>query len=176
MISADNQQERLGYYVSGFVDGEGSFHVAIQRNKTALFGYQLVPELHVSNNDTKVLKLMKKLLGCGYIKDNHKLNPRDFSSVFVVRNRRDLLTKIIPFFETYPLISLKAKDFEKFAFIVKEMEIGTHLKKDEFLKLLKSAFSMNANGKHRKFKLEEVISNLESSETIRQTPRCSEKI
>src|SRR4051794_26226392 len=31
---ADNQQERLDAYIAGFVDGEGSFHVAVQRNPT----------------------------------------------------------------------------------------------------------------------------------------------
>jgi hypothetical protein len=31
-IGADNQQERLDAYISGYVDGEGSFHVAVQRN------------------------------------------------------------------------------------------------------------------------------------------------
>ena len=28
----DNQQERLNDYLAGYVDGEGSFHVAVQRN------------------------------------------------------------------------------------------------------------------------------------------------
>jgi hypothetical protein len=30
-IGADNQQERLDDYLAGYVDGEGSFHVAVQR-------------------------------------------------------------------------------------------------------------------------------------------------
>src|SRR5215216_3207268 len=32
VITPDNQQERLDDYLAGYVDGEGSFHVAIQRN------------------------------------------------------------------------------------------------------------------------------------------------
>ena len=31
-IGADNQQERLDDYLAGYVGGEGSFHVAVQRN------------------------------------------------------------------------------------------------------------------------------------------------
>ena len=31
---AANQQERLDAYIAGFVDGEGSFHVAINRTKS----------------------------------------------------------------------------------------------------------------------------------------------
>ena len=47
---ADNQQERLDAYIAGFVDGEGSFHVAICRNSGTTSGWQLVPEFHVSQN------------------------------------------------------------------------------------------------------------------------------
>ena len=113
---------------------------------------------------------MKESFGCGYIKRNHSNNIRDKSSVYVVRRRQDLLNTVIPFFEKYPLVSWKANDFDKFASIVKEMETGVHLKKDGFIRLVKKAFSMNANGRYRKFKLENIISNLESSETIRQNP------
>ena len=48
--SADNQQERLDAYIAGFVDGEGSFHVAICRNAGTRAGWQLVPEFRVSQN------------------------------------------------------------------------------------------------------------------------------
>ena len=50
MTAPDNQQERLDDYLAGYVDGEGSFHVAIQRNPSTRFGWQLVPEFHVSQN------------------------------------------------------------------------------------------------------------------------------
>jgi hypothetical protein len=48
VTAPDNQQERLDDYLAGYVDGEGSFHVAIQRNPSTRFGWQLVPEFHVS--------------------------------------------------------------------------------------------------------------------------------
>src|SRR6266852_2899490 len=47
---ADNQQERLDAYIAGYVDGEGTFHVAVQRNQYTRTGWQLVPEFHVSQN------------------------------------------------------------------------------------------------------------------------------
>ena len=47
---AVNQQERLDAYIAGFVDGEGSFHVALQRNPCTTVGYQLVPEFRVSQD------------------------------------------------------------------------------------------------------------------------------
>ncbi len=43
-MSADNQQERLGkwlcHYIAGFVDGEGSSHVAVQKSKYRKIRYK----------------------------------------------------------------------------------------------------------------------------------------
>ena len=36
MTAPDNQQERLDDYLAGYVDGEGSFHVAVQRNPSTV--------------------------------------------------------------------------------------------------------------------------------------------
>ena len=63
---AGNQQERLDPYIAGYVDGEGSFHVAVQRNPSTRLGYQLVPEFHVSQAPERrqVLDLIRQRLGC----------------------------------------------------------------------------------------------------------------
>ena len=169
-MSADNQQERLSYYISGYVDGEGSFHVAVHKSHNVRLGYQVIPEFHVSQNRERmiVLEIIKGLLKCGYIKDNHRTNPRDQSKVFVVRNREDLLKKVIPFFKKYPLLSSKQEDFIKFSEIVKDMKENKHLTKNGLKRIITKAFSMNAGGKYRQNRLSEIINNLKSSETIRQ--------
>ena len=62
---AANQQERLDAYLAGFVDEEGSFHVAVQRNPSTRLRLQLVPEFHVSQNPERrtVLDLLQQRLG-----------------------------------------------------------------------------------------------------------------
>ena len=164
-MSADNQQERLNYYISGFVDGEGSFHVAIQKVAHVRFKYQLLPEFHVSQSKDRpqVLELIHKAFECGYIKDNFR--GKDNNLVLVVRNRSDLLSKIIPFFRKYPMLSEKQKEFETFAHIVESMDAKKHLVYENFVDLLSKALLMNGGGKYRKLKLQEVMYNLESSET-----------
>jgi hypothetical protein len=104
VTAPDNQQERLDDYLAGYVDGEGSFHVAIQRNPSTRFGWQLVPEFHVSQNPERasILELLRARLGCGRIRPNARAGGRDRSLVYVVRNRDDLLTKVIPFFSSPP--------------------------------------------------------------------------
>ena len=170
MTGADNQQERLDGYISGYVDGEGSFSVVVNRNPSCRTGYQLVPEFHVSQNGDRaqVLDLMQQRFGgSGYIKRN---GTRDRALVYVVRRREDLLQKVIPFFEASPLLSSKQVDFEKFATIVRAMAAGDHRSPEGFRTLLETAVSMNGNGRFRHYQWLEVIrSNPESSETVRQT-------
>jgi LAGLIDADG endonuclease len=148
---ADNQQERLDAYIAGFVDGEGSFHVAICRNDGTRAGWQLVPEFHVSQNIERreVLDLIRSRFGCGRIRANHRASA-DTSLVFVVRKREDLLTRVIPFFETQPLVSSKQRDFLTFARIVRSMAQREHLTADGFAALVTAALSMNGGGRYRR--------------------------
>jgi LAGLIDADG endonuclease len=152
MVTPDNQQERLGDYLSGYVDGEGSFHVAIQRNPSTKFGWQLVPELHVSQNPERgsILALLQKHLECGRIQPNAREGGNDTSLVFVVRNRQDLVGKVIPFFEKHPILSEKRFEFESFAEIVRKMHRKEHLTEEGFVRLLTKAMSMSGGGKYRK--------------------------
>jgi hypothetical protein len=148
---ADNQQERLDAYIAGFVDGEGSFHVAICRNAGTTLGWQLVPEFHVSQNAERreVLDLIRQRLGCGRIRENHRVST-DTTLVLVIRKREDLLTRVIPFFERQPLLSSKQQDFCTFARIVRAMAQGDHLTADGFSALRAEAISMNGGGRYRR--------------------------
>ena len=173
-MDADNQQERLeagiGHYLAGFADGEGCFHVAVQRRKDLPLGWQLIPEFHVSQHSEKplLLRKFKDHLGCGYIKANHPKSTRDRTSVYVVRNKRDLIEKVIPFFKAYPILSEKRQDFEKFKQVLEGMKRKEHLRRGGFEGLVKLAFSMYGNGKYRRYHVDEILRTIESSETVRQ--------
>jgi LAGLIDADG endonuclease len=170
VTGADNQQERLDGYISGYVDGEGCFAVAVNRNPSCRTGYQLVPEFHVSQNGDRaqVLSLIQtRLGGSGYIKPNGR---KDRALVLVIRKREHLLQRVIPFFERSPLLSSKQREFESFARIVRAMAIGHHRTESGFAKLLTEALAMNGGGRHRRVRWLDVIhDHPESSETARQT-------
>jgi LAGLIDADG endonuclease len=156
VYAMDNMEApMLDGYIAGYVDGEGSFSIAVQRNPSCRLGLQLVPEFHVSQNGDRaqVLELIRECLGCGYIKPNSK---RDRALVFVVRNRKALLESVIPFFERVPLLSSKRGDFEKFARIVRAMARGRHLTADGFGELLDLALSMNGNGRFRQVRWKDI--------------------
>jgi hypothetical protein len=148
---AANQQERLESYIAGFVDGEGCFHVAIQRNPCTRSGWQLVPEFRISQDESraKVLTLAKEILGCGALRQNHR-GSNDHTYVLVVRRRVDLLERVIPFFERNPLLSSKQDEFVTFAMIVKAMERGEHLVFEGFERLAAKALRMNGGGRYRR--------------------------
>jgi LAGLIDADG endonuclease len=148
---AANQQERLDAYLAGFVDGEGTFHVAVCRSESTRAGFQLVPEFHVSQNPERrqVLDLLEQRLGCGRIRENHR-GSRDTTLVFVVRRRLDLLQQVIPFFEANPLLSSKQQEFVTFAAIVRAMAAGEHLSLSGFEALKARALTMNGGGRYRR--------------------------
>ncbi len=172
VLSADNQQGRLKsltpWYVIGFVDGEGSFHVALYRDPRMKTGWKVIPEFHVSQriSSRSVLDRMVKFFNCGYVKPNHKTNPRDLTYVLVVRNRNELLEKIIPFFDKFPLQTEKQKDFKLFKKIVLMMEDGKHQDSKGIQKIIKIAYQMNGGGRYRR----RSSNDLKPSETICRTP------
>jgi hypothetical protein len=148
---AVNQQERLESYIAGFVDGEGCFHVAIQRNPCTRNGWQLVPEFRISQDvaRVKVLDLARALLDCGLLRENHR-GSNDHTYVLVVRRREDLLERVIPFFERNPLLSCKQEEFATFAEIVRAMARGEHLEQEGFERLAAQALQMNGGGRYRR--------------------------
>jgi hypothetical protein len=148
---AANQQERLESYIAGFVDGEGCFHVAIQKNPSTRNGWQLVPEFRISQDESRarVLILARETLGCGALRENHR-GSSDHTYVLVVRRRKDLLERVIPFFERNPLLSSKLEEFATFAFIVRAMAHGEHLAEEGFARLAARALQMNGGGRYRR--------------------------
>lgn len=156
VLGADNQQGRSSnrlpsWYVTGFVDGEGSFHIAIYKDPRMKAGWKAIPEFHVSQRYTSrnVLEALVTFFGCGYVKLNHRTNPNDVNHVYVVRDRDDLLQKIIPFFQRHKLQTEKAKDFDLFAKIVVLMSKGEHRTINGMKRIVDLAYKMNGGGRYR---------------------------
>ena len=172
--SADNQQERSRQYICGYVvglvDGEGSFHIAFPKRDDLKTGISVMPEFHLSQHrdSRQVLEIVSHHFNCGYIKENHPKS-KDQTLVYIVRSREDLLLKIIPFFETYSLKTAKQKDFQIFAQIVRLVHQGQHQNLKGLIKIIGLAYLMNQSGRRRIRKKEDLITALESSETIRRT-------
>ena len=75
---------------------------------------------------------------------------RDYSDQtlkYEVRRLNDLLHKVIPFFDKYPLISGRKKDFKIFKQICLLMIRNKHLELNGFKRIVSLAFQMNESGR-----------------------------
>jgi hypothetical protein len=112
-------------YLSGYVDGEGCFTVSISPRPTLLAGWEVRPSLSVSQNGDRneVLLLLLTYFGCGTLRPDRS----DKTLKGEVRSLSQLVARIIPHFEMYPLLSGKSRDFDPFAEICRRMVQGWHL-------------------------------------------------
>lgn len=146
------------FYLLGFTDAEGCFSISLKKEKTTRFGWALDPVFQITQHkqNKEILEMFQKELKCGRI--IRKSGQPDLM-VYLVDNRRQLIEKIIPFFEKYNLVG-KKEDFKKFREVVLGLEKGMHANKETFIELIRKCYEMNLGGKQRRYKLEEVLENL----------------
>lgn len=165
---ADNQQERpdcAAWWVVGFVDGEGCFGVSIVRNSTCRLGWQVQPEFSVTQGERslRALELLRRFFRCGTVIRNRRHdNHREAMYRFSIRRGIDLRQRVVPFFESHPLRTAKGEEFQRFATILRWMDLGNHLDHQGLVEIARTVETMN----HRK-----ASRYLESSEAIRQPSR-----
>jgi LAGLIDADG endonuclease len=131
-------REFLSAYISGYVDGEGCFTVSISPRAKLLVGWEVRPSLSVSQNGDRaeVLRLIQRWFGCGRIRPDRS----DKTLKWETRALDDLLERVIPHFEKYPLLSGKHDDFERFAAICRIMAAGGHRSRRRLAEIVELAF------------------------------------
>jgi LAGLIDADG endonuclease len=127
-------------WITGFVDGEGCFHVGISQHADMKLGWQVLPEFTVVQHerDVQLLHALKAYFGCGVVRRNH-----GDRIAYRVRDRQHLNQHIVPFFFKHPLKSKKRADFEKFRDVLRMMEAGDHLTADGLEAIRRVASMMN---------------------------------
>src|SRR5262245_16817116 len=127
-------------WITGFVDGEGCFHVGIAVHPGMRMHCQVLPEFTVVQHerDVQLLHALKEFFGCGVVRSNH-----GDRAAYRVRRRSDLLRTIVPFFLAHPLRSLKRADFELFHRVLTMMEKDVHLTRSGVEKVRVLASRMN---------------------------------
>ena len=127
-------------WITGFVDGEGCFHVGINRHKEMTAGFQVLPEFTVVQHkrDVQVLHALKSYFGCGVVRVNH-----GDRMAYRVRGQKDLNENIVPFFIKHPLKTKKNVDFIKFRHVLEMMKADTHLTAEGVEEIRSIAAQMN---------------------------------
>lgn len=128
-------------WIVGFVDGEGCFHIGINKNQTMRLGIQVLPEFTVVQHevDVQVLHALKAYFGCGVVRKNHGTR-----LCYRVRGQDNLRQKILPFFEKHQLKTRKRVDFAKFRKVVLLIEKGEHLTPEGLEKICQIKTTMNS--------------------------------
>ena len=95
-------------WLTGFVNGDGSFHVTIAKSKTNITGYAIRLQFNIGQHsrDFKLLSSFNNYLNCGFVTLNAKLP----NCSFTVTKFSDAVNIIIPFYFVFFQKKKRKKD------------------------------------------------------------------
>lgn len=140
MINKTNQNILHPAWIVGFIDGEGTFHIGINKNKTMKLGYQVILEFVITQHkkDYHLMVKIKDFFNCGYlIKDG----PDKYQ--YRIRALDQLSNNLYPLLDQYPLQTIKGLDAKAFREVHKLMLNNEHLTEKGLIKIREIKSSMN---------------------------------
>lgn len=126
-------------WLTGFVDGEGCFHIGLKKSSLYAVGYQVKisfsvsqhsvpssssPEGRTGDRDKVLLSEFITYLDSGTIE---KASTRPNGVVYIVYKYSKISDNIIPFFDKYPLQGTKFLDYKDFCIIADLIREKSHL-------------------------------------------------
>lgn len=147
-----NTSVKMGNYLTGFVDGEGSFNVSLRKRDDHQIGWQVVLTFNVAQRDKTLPILLKKHLGCGRLQAR-----KDGVWYYVVSDYKMINDKVIPFFKKFKFVSTKSKhNFYLFKKISEIVNSGDHLKSDGLKRIIELREELNpGRGRKRKYTIKD---------------------
>jgi hypothetical protein len=149
---ADNQQERpcieaipasLGSFLSGFALGEGSFMLVCRRRDGQARRFRISAAFNVSQQDRVPLDLFREVLACGTLRQ-----AGNDGWYWEVNRLSDLSDRIVPFFDRFPIVGVKAEDYRLWRSAVLLLSAG-RLSDQDYRQVLALRERMNRGGKRR---------------------------
>ena len=129
------------WFISGFTDAEGCFLILIRKTPKNKLGWQLEANftINLHTRDIELLKLIHAYFGeVGRI-GKERNNCRDFT----IGSLDQILRKVIPHFDKYPLKTQKYADYLLFKEVVMMMQRGEHLTIEGLHKIINIRASIN---------------------------------
>jgi LAGLIDADG DNA endonuclease family protein len=170
VLDVSQVPQRIGHYLAGFTDGEGSFHVSFRRRGDYAIPWRVSLCFNVSQRDRIILTLFEQHLKCGTMRSR-----ADGVWYYEVNTFTAIVENVIPFFDRFGFLSKKKqRDFAKFKQIAALIQEGRHLSREGIDEILAIRRDMNDGGAMRRKYSDDSIIELfeirESSETTRQAP------
>lgn len=133
-------------WVSGFVAGDGGFSIYIRPAKDYVLLEKVSCRFHVAQHirDLELLKLFIVYFGCGSVgvRSNKAATPR---CDFYVQDLSLIIEKILPHFDTYPLLNLKQEDYLCFKECISIIKSKNHLTQEGLNQIKNLNLEMNSN-------------------------------
>ncbi len=150
------------WYVTGWFDGEGCFSVSVHPHPNSKYKWLVDPavQTYQHKDSVVVLKELQDYFGCGAIRSKGK---NSNVLTFSIESRRNIIGKVFPHFQKYPLRTRKAHDFLLFMQIVEALERKEQQTVNGLIQIITLAFEMNPHGKNRKYDLADIIRSLRDS-------------
>ena len=174
MLDVTKVPQRIGHYLAGFTDGEGSFNVSFRKRGDYVMPWKVSLCFNVSQRDKVILALFKQHLKCGTLRSRS-----DGVWYYEVNNFTAIVENVIPFFDRFGFLSAKKKrDFLKFKEIARLIQAGRHQTKEGIDVILAIRRDMNDGGANRRKysdnSINELFEKRESSETACQASAIEE--
>ena len=127
-------------WIVGFIDGEGTFHVGINKNKTMKLGYQVLLEFVITQHkkDYNLMVRLKTFFNCGYL-----INDGPDKIQYRIRGLDQLEKNLFPLLDRYPLQTIKGLDALAFREVYKLMVNNEHLTQRGLEKIREIKSQMN---------------------------------
>jgi hypothetical protein len=171
MLNVKNIPAQIGWYLTGFADGEGSFNVSFRPRQDSLLPWKVSLCFNISQRDPVILSLFKRHLDCGTMRQR-----QDGVWYFEVNNLRPILDNVIPFFRRFHFLSAKKKrDFAKFVELAELLKREKHKSREGIEEVLRIRRDMNDGGK-RRYSDEEILSRIEHPQRLYARPLTKERM
>ena len=127
------------WWVTGFVDGEGCFHVSVTQNKNYKLGWRPRQHFLITQHvrDRALLERIRNVLGVGKIFRN---SPQTLQ--LKVESLKEL-EAVINHFDQFPLFTQKRSDFRFFRKVYWKVKLKEHLTPEGFIKIVAIKAAMN---------------------------------
>lgn len=130
------------HWVSGFVAGDGGFHLGVIRDNRYVLGERAKFQFYITQHmqEAELFRLFEGFFGCGSVYIRSDSSRCDF----IVQDLDSVLIKILPHFDLYPLQNLKQKDYLDFKEALSIIRSGLHLTPDGLAKFKAIKKGMNS--------------------------------
>jgi hypothetical protein len=135
------------WFVTGLTEGEGCFCVSIALRAKMRTGLEVRPSYALSLNekDAGLLSDLQAFFECGWIRESK--GDRTFK--YEVRSIDDLIGRIVPHFERFPLRGCKARSCAGFSQVCRMVEQGDHLQREGVRAIIDIAYELNLGKRSR---------------------------